>query len=124
MKQTIRYFTADSPSQPAERWRITAQQSVQGGDVLSQTFCFAQGGLRYALPANAVYEVFPKEQQMGDFSQVLPHILLRGWNQKEELLAPGDRDHILSGVFNQFLSANPRASRINKKSANNPALID
>ncbi len=85
MKQTIRYFTADSPSQPAGRWRITAQQSVQGGDVLSQTFCFAQGGLRYALPANAVYEVFPKEQQMGDFSQVLPHILLRGWNQKEEL---------------------------------------
>ena len=43
---------------------------------------------------------------------------------KEVLLAPGDRDHILSGVFNQFLSANPRASRINKKSANNPALID
>lgn len=40
------------------------------------------------------------------------------------LLAPGDHDHILSGVFNQFLSANPRASRINKKSANNPALID
>ena len=40
------------------------------------------------------------------------------------LLAPGDRDHILSGVFNQFLSATPRASRINKKSANNPALID
>ena len=40
------------------------------------------------------------------------------------LLEPGDRDHILSGVFNQFLSANPRASRINKKSANNPALID
>ena len=40
------------------------------------------------------------------------------------VLAPGDRDHILSGVFNQFLSANPRASRINKKSANNPALID
>lgn len=40
------------------------------------------------------------------------------------MLAPGDHDHILSGVFNQFLSANPRASRINKKSANNPALID
>ena len=40
------------------------------------------------------------------------------------MLAPGDRDHILSGVFNQFLSANPRASRINKKSANNPALIN
>ena len=40
------------------------------------------------------------------------------------VLAPGDHDHILSGVFNQFLSANPRASRINKKSANNPALID
>ena len=40
------------------------------------------------------------------------------------MLAPGDRDHILSGVFNQFLSATPRASRINKKSANNPALID
>ena len=40
------------------------------------------------------------------------------------VLEPGDRDHILSGVFNQFLSANPRASRINKKSANNPALID
>ena len=40
------------------------------------------------------------------------------------MLEPGDRDHILSGVFNQFLSANPRASRINKKSANNPALID
>ena len=44
--------------------------------------------------------------------------------RKEALLEPGDRDHILSGVFNQFLSANPRASRINKKSANNPALID
>ena len=42
----------------------------------------------------------------------------------EVVLAPGDRDHILSGVFNQFLSATPRASRINKKSANNPALID
>lgn len=41
-----------------------------------------------------------------------------------DVLEPGDRDHILSGVFNQFLSANPRASRINKKSANNPALID
>ena len=30
------------------------------------------------------------------------------WNPTEEiptLLAPGDRDHILSGVFNQFLSA-------------------
>ena len=40
------------------------------------------------------------------------------------VFAPGDHDHILSGVFNQFLSANPRASRINKKSANNPALID
>ena len=38
------------------------------------------------------------------------------------VLAPGDRNHILPGVFNQFLSANPRASRINKKSANNPAL--
>ena len=23
----------------------------------------------------------------------------------EDMLAPGDRDHILSGVFNQFLSA-------------------
>ena len=43
---------------------------------------------------------------------------------KYVVLEPGDRDHILSGVFNQFLSANPRASRINKKSANNPALID
>ena len=42
----------------------------------------------------------------------------------DSVLAPGDRDHILSGVFNQFLSAAPRASRINKKSANNPALID
>ena len=31
------------------------------------------------------------------------------------VLEPGDRDHILSGVFNQFLSANPRASRINKR---------
>ena len=44
--------------------------------------------------------------------------------EADGLLEPGDRDHILSGVFNQFLSANPRASRINKKSANNPALID
>ena len=44
--------------------------------------------------------------------------------KRSTLLEPGDRDHILSGVFNQFLSANPRASRINKKSANNPALID
>ena len=25
--------------------------------------------------------------------------------QSEKVLAPGDRDHILSGVFNQFLSA-------------------
>ena len=44
--------------------------------------------------------------------------------EEDLLFAPGDHDHILSGVFNQFLSANPRASRINKKSANNPALID
>lgn len=49
---------------------------------------------------------------------------LNYWVISYALLAPGDHDHILSGVFNQFLSANPRASRINKKSANNPALID
>ena len=50
--------------------------------------------------------------------------LLKTALERDGLLAPGDHDHILSGVFNQFLSANPRASRINKKSANNPALID
>ena len=51
-------------------------------------------------------------------------VLVPKYRRKVILLAPGDHDHILSGVFNQFLSANPRASRINKKSANNPALID
>ena len=43
-------------------------------------------------------------------------------NCKERvLLAPGDRDHILSGVFNQFLSANPRASRNKQKECQQPS---
>ena len=34
------------------------------------------------------------------------HVLTRYYFKEERiLLAPGDRDHILSGVFNQFLSA-------------------
>ena len=31
--------------------------------------------------------------------------VLVGQSSEKQLLAPGDRDHILSGVFNQFLSA-------------------
>lgn len=62
------------------------------------------------------------------YRQFFSRFLKRNGLQKvkfhEILLAPGDHDHILSGVFNQLLSANPRASRINKKSANNPALMD
>ena len=59
------------------------------------------------------------------FAQVVTALTEQGLILKKgTMFAPGDHDHILSGVFNQFLSANPRASRINKKSANNPALID
>ena len=32
---------------------------------------------------------------------------LNYWVISYALLAPGDHDHILSGVFNQLLSANP-----------------
>lgn len=106
MNQTIRYFTADSPSQNAGSWCIKVDQKVQGYDTLSQTFCITQRGLRYALPANAVYEVFPKAGQMGDFSHVLPHILIRGWNQKEELslllLTSQNHFSIVQGTLQDF----------------------
>ena len=64
------------------------------------------------------------EETLNELLEAEAEKLTQAARYERNVLAPGDHDHILSGVFNQFLSATPRASRINKKSANNPALID
>ena len=86
---------------------------------LGNAACRKLKSVRYIRLPELLEELF-LAQAAGEFGKTLKTY------RKYDLLmlAPGDHDHILSGVFNQILSANPRASRINKKSANNPALIN
>ena len=50
-----------------------------------------------------------KDEQLTIFRRRKIGFIFQNYNLVP-VLAPGDHDHILSGVFNQFLSANSRAS--------------
>lgn len=91
---------------------MTQETLAELAHVTPQTISTAELGQKAMRPETIL--------KVCDALHISTEYLLRG---VITVLAPGDHDHILSGVFNQFLSANPRASRINKKSANNPALI-
>lgn len=107
MQQNITFSTAEQPMGSAGVWRITASQKVEQ-QTLTEHFTFVEKGTRYALPTASVYEQFPPPKQEGDFSEVLPHLLLRGITRAKSLcllwLTEQDGFSIQQGTLGDFSS--------------------
>ena len=96
----VNFQRLHQPTLAAGDYKITVEQSVMidKADVagFTATRKFTVAGDRFVLQASDVEAVFPPEGNLGEHSNVLPHIMLSRstlpWERTAVKLATGDKD--------------------------------
>lgn len=80
MTTTVAFIDNHLPGLRAGDYRLTASQTVTGGNkiTLDNTFTgerfFTVQGARFSLDPAAIYAIFPPQGSLGEYADVLPHI--------------------------------------------------
>ena len=81
----------EPPIEPGD-YQVNANQAVKQLDTFDNAYSFSVAGPRFSLNPSEVYSVYPPKQQIGDFSNSLPHIVFtRRTLPWERSVDPGPR---------------------------------